>query len=286
MGAMINEVNAMSATHSAATLALERAVHKGHAASGLPVVFAGRVRSGALRISRLAGNRSESLRGLALPPDIGLGGKALTIGRPVSVRDYASARAISHEYDTAVAREGLRAMVAVPVRAHGRVTAVLYGGARTACTLGDDVVTRLVATGERLGRELETAPASPPRAVEPSIDRPGAGRDQWRTSVEALLATLSTEADYPLRREAMRICSSLLGVLCGEGTTERTPLLSDRERAVLEFAALGYSDLDIAESLDLDVVAVRTAMRGLRRVFGVHSRHAAVSAARTAGVLP
>jgi DNA-binding CsgD family transcriptional regulator len=276
----------MAATNSAATLALERAVHRGHTTSGLPVVFAGRVRSGALRISRLAGNRSESLRGLTLPPDVGLGGKALAIGRPVSVRDYARARAISHEYDTAVAREGLRAMVAVPVRVHGAVTAVLYGGARTTCTLGDDVITRLVATGERLSHELEAAPATPPRAVEPSSDRPGPGRDQWRASVEALLATLSTEADDPLRREAMRICSSLLGVLSGAEPAERTPLLSERERAVLELVALGYSDLDIAESLDLDVVAVRTAMRGLRRVFGVRSRHAAVSAARRAGMLP
>lgn len=269
--------------------ALEHAVAEAGTTSGLPVVFAGRVRSGALRISRLHGNRSEALRGLTLPPDVGLGGKALTIGRPVSVRDYARARAITHEHDAAVAREGLHAMVAVPVRVRGEVSAVLYGGVRTTAAIGDRAVTALVSSAARLG--LALASVGPGTGIAPPAASSSSGtgspdRAGWCDAVQQMLTDLAAGPAHPLHDEARQVCASLLAVLRGEAHAPRPPLLSARERNVLELAALGCTDLDIAEHLGLDVVAVRTAVRSLRRVFGVHSRHGAVSAARAAGVLP
>lgn len=275
----------MPTMEASAGTVLEHAVVDAQVASGLPVIFVGLVRFEVLRISRLHGNRTESLRGLALTPDIGLGGKALTVGRPVSVRDYAHARAITHEYDNAVAREGLRAMVAVPVRVRGSIKAVLYGGTRTPGELGDRATSHLVKAGEWLGGALETAThPSPPDVVQPGSPLT-ANREDLLEAVEQIIDDLAPRAATPCCREAAQVCGTLLDVLRGRVAPARTPLLSDREVAVLRLAALGCSDLDIAGNLELDVVAVRTAMRGLRRVFGVHSRHGAVSAARSAGVL-
>ncbi|KQY63478.1 MULTISPECIES: LuxR C-terminal-related transcriptional regulator [unclassified Nocardioides] len=273
-------------TSSNASDALERALSAALTTSGLPVVFAGRVRSGALRISRLRGNRCEALKGLALPPDVGLGGKAVTIGRPVSVRDYASALAISHEYDAAVAREGLRSMVAVPVRVHGDISAVLYGGVRAPVAIGDRAINELVALSHQLGYSLEQAASAPVADSVSARVAQGPGRVQWCTTVEGMLSDLSGEAAPLVHDEARRTCVRLLAVMRGDLEPARPPLLSSREREVLALAAAGCSDLDIAEDLGLDVVAVRTAVRGLRRAFGVRSRHAAVSAARSSGVLP
>lgn len=275
----------MPSTELTTAGALDRAVEDGHSESGLPVVFAGHVRSGALRISRLAGNRSDSLHGLSLPPNAGLGGKAMIVGRPVFVRDYTSARSISHEYDTAVASEGLRAMVAIPVRANGTVRAVLYGGTRAAYSFGDDVVNCLVSVGDRLGRELQTLPMTSPSTSVGLERAPTLLRENCLASAEKILTSLSEETDDALRGEGTRICESLLSVLRGLDSPQQAPKLSSRELAVLELAASGHSDLSIAGTLHIDIASVRAAMCGLRRTFGVHSRHAAVSAARSSGVL-
>src|SRR5882757_1701217 len=59
------------------------------------------------RITELSGTATESLRGLGIATGNGLGGKTLAMGRPYAVTDYSASRVISHEYDAAVAGEGL-----------------------------------------------------------------------------------------------------------------------------------------------------------------------------------
>ena len=104
-------------------------------ASGLPVAFGGLLAGhGRYRINRAGRTATTVLRGLAIRQGNGLGGKAVALSRPLAVTDYRVSPAISHEYDTAVAAEGLRSVLAVPVVVRRRVRGVLYGALRTPST--------------------------------------------------------------------------------------------------------------------------------------------------------
>lgn len=268
---------------------LDRALETAQERAGFAVAFAGRVRSGTLRISNLRGNRSEALRGLALPPGVGLGGRATTLGRPVSVRDYSCALAITHEYDSAVAREGLRALVAVPARVHGQVSVVLYGGVRSAMSIGDRAIADLVTVGRQLSLDLEAALAgkapAPPDGESSGDSDEMPGRAHWCAVVEGIVADLAETPERPVHAKARSTCLELLDVLRGQADRGGSPAIRSSDLRVLELAALGYTDRDIAQHLGIERHAVVRRMRVLRKMFGVHSRHAAVSAARVAGVL-
>lgn len=274
-----------------ASSALDRALAQAQRRSGLTVVFAGRVRSGTLRISNLRGNRCEALRGLSLPPGVGLGGRATTLGRPVTVQDYTCARAITHEYDSAVEREGLRALIAVPARVNGQVSAVLYGAVRAAVSIDDRAIDELVSVGRQLIRDLEAssrgAASSTPVGDE---SRPGhggkvPGRTHWCAVVEEMVADLDGMPDDPVHAQVRSTCRELLVVLRGQADRGASPVVGPSDLKVLELAAGGCTDRDIADRLGIELAAVQRRMRILRRAFGVHNRHAAVSAARVAGLL-
>lgn len=268
---------------------LARAVQQVRQQSGLPVGFAGVVDGRSVRISDLAGNRTPSLFRLALAPDTGLGGRALALGRPVSVSDYANARAITHEYDAAVADEGLRAIVAVPISARGDVVAVIYAGARSAMHVGDRVVGSLVAIGRGIARDLEIEADEHRRVSELLVAGERAAqsrrRSELREVLEALLHHAVGVSDPDLRTNLLHTCGRLRAAVDGEPAADQHPLLSPRQREALELVAIGCSDAEIAQRLVLDLTAVRGAIRAVRRAFSVHSRQAAVSAARAAGVL-
>src|SRR5947207_338698 len=106
--------------------------------SGLPVAFGGLLSgSRQFRISEMTGARSNALLGLTVTSGNGLGGKSVALARPLTVTEYGASRAISHEYDAAVAAEGLQAVVAVPVIVRRRVRGVLYGALRQPVAFGD-----------------------------------------------------------------------------------------------------------------------------------------------------
>ncbi|TGZ09365.1 GAF domain-containing protein, partial [Streptomyces rhizosphaericola] len=122
--------------------------------SGLPVVFGGLLADARhARIGELNGAQTSALRGLVISAGSGLGGKAIALARPCAVTDYPVSRHISHEYDTAVAAEGLRSVVAVPVVVRRSVRGVLYGALRTPVTLGDRTFDAAVAAA----RDVEQA---------------------------------------------------------------------------------------------------------------------------------
>ncbi|MYW29472.1 GAF domain-containing protein, partial [Streptomyces sp. SID2119] len=122
--------------------------------SGLPVAFGGLLSDARhARIAELDGARTGALRGLVISAGSGLGGKAIALARPCAVTDYPTSRHISHEYDTAVAAEGLRSVVAVPVVVRRTVRGVLYGALRTPVSLGDRTFDAAVAAA----RDVEQA---------------------------------------------------------------------------------------------------------------------------------
>ncbi|WP_420918490.1 LuxR C-terminal-related transcriptional regulator [Streptomyces caniscabiei] len=269
------------------------ALHRLRQATGLPLAFAGLVEpgSGHLRISELQGTRTVSLQGLAVHSGNGLGGKAVALGRPCGVTDYSVSRRISHEYDAAVAAEGIRSVLAVPVVVRRQVRGVLYGALRTAQPLGE----RTVGAALEAARDLEQALVvrDEVRTLLAATTPPEKGSakawEEVRGAHGALRALAPRVDDPELREELLRVCGRLAGATGGEGTApERVPrvTLTPRETDVLASIATGASNRVTADRLGLRPETVKAYLRSIMRKLGTHGRWEAVVAARRAGLLP
>ncbi len=257
--------------------------------TGLPVAFGGLVESARpqMLISELNGTATRSLSRLAVTSGTGLGGRAVALARPCAVTDYSSSRQISHEYDTAVAAEGLRSVLAVPVVVRRRVRGVLYGALRTAQPLGDRTLTAAMAAArdveqalvvQESARELLDA-ARPERKPERRGD--AAAWEHVREAHAALRALVPRISDPGLRAELLDVC----GLLTSEGSAEGVGL-APRELDVLACVAGGATNAVAGERLGLRAETVKGYLRSAMRKLGAHTRGEAVAAARRAGLLP
>ncbi|KAK1186317.1 LuxR C-terminal-related transcriptional regulator [Streptomyces sp. NBS 14/10] len=259
---------------------------------GLPVAFGGLFPSARqFRISELTGTTTNSLRGLAVTPGNGLGGKVLTMSRPISVVDYPVSRVISHEYDAAVGAEGLRSMLAVPVVVRGRVRGVLYGALRQPLALGD----RALNAAMEAARELEHSLAAQDEAqrlITVTQQQPEADPALWEEVREAhgdLRALAQQVTDPQLRERILSACGRLAKASSG-GTADTAARpgveLSPREVDVLACVASGATNSAAADRLGLRPETVKSYLRSSMRKLGAHTRLHAVVEARRAGLLP
>ncbi|CAG7653725.1 HTH-type transcriptional activator RamA [Actinacidiphila bryophytorum] len=260
----------------------------------LPVAFGGLVASAGaqqFRISELAGADTDSLRGLAVRTGNGLGGKTLALGRPYAVTDYGSSRAISHEYDAAVAGEGLRSVLAVPVVVHRQVRGVLYGALRQPYALGD----RPLAAAIDAARDLEQALAvrDEARRLLASCQAPVAADPRaWEEVREAHAELRALAARIPevrLRQELLAACARLASAAAPSSSSPaRPPLvqLTPRELDVLASVAAGATNAAAAARLRLRPETVKSYLRSAMRKLGAHTRLEAVTTARRTGLLP
>lgn len=253
---------------------LHRTVTDVRSATGLPVVFAGPVGHDGLLLSTSAGMHTASLDGLLVARDHGLGGRAVQVRRPVSVTDYRRASVISHVYDREVAAEGLVSLVAVPVLVERTVRAVLYGALRRPGPMGDVPVDALTAAAARLGQRLRAE--HPPQA-------PADPRSHLRAVFDELHG-LAPRIDDPIVRGEIEDGCRRFADLRGGGPTRSG--LTARELDVLALAATGCGNELIADLLDTTPDAVKAHLRRAMRGLGVRTRQAAVSAARSRGLLP
>ncbi|MFI9767790.1 response regulator transcription factor [Streptomyces sp. NPDC052415] len=255
--------------------------------TGLPVAFGGLTESARPRmlITELDGTATHALSRLAVTSGSGLGGRALALARACAVTDYSSSRQISHEYDTAVAAEGLRSVLAVPVVVRRRVRGVLYGALRAPQPLGDRTLAAAVAAARDVEQALvvresaqELLAAARPR---PERDGDGAVREQVREAHAALRALAPRIADPGLRAELLEVC----GLLTPEGPAAGVRL-APREVDVLAWVAAGATNAAAGERLGLRAETVKGYLRSAMRKLGAHTRGEAVAAARRAGLLP
>lgn len=284
---------------------------------GLPVAFGG-LSSGSrqFRISELTGTTTNSLRDLAITPGNGLGGKVLTMSRPISVADYPTSRAISHEYDAAVGAEGLRSMLAVPVVVRGQVRGVLYGALRQPLLLGDRALSAAVEAARELERALErelahelAAQDEAHRLLTEARQRRQQG-PRWAQTVESVESVTEADPavweevreahgdlralahrvpDPQLRAEILSACGRLARATSGRGRERDRPHgaeLSPREVDVLACVASGATNSTAAERLGLRPETVKSYLRSSMRKLGAHTRLHAVVEARRAGLLP
>ncbi|MET7907395.1 helix-turn-helix transcriptional regulator [Streptomyces avermitilis] len=261
-------------------------------ATGLPVAFGGLVEPGRpqIRISELCGHTTLALSSLAVVSGSGLGGKVVALSRPCAVTDYSTSRQISHEYDVAVAAEGLRSVVAVPVVVRRRVRGVLYGALRAAQPLGDRTLTAAVEAARDVEQALvvrDEAHSLMAATREPETAS-GAAWEQVREAHGALRALAPRLVDPALRAELLQVCGQLAGAASAEPAAAHALGLglAPREVDVLVCVAAGATNAVAAERLGLRPETVKGYLRSAMRKLGAHTRLEAVVAARRAGVLP
>jgi signal transduction histidine kinase len=111
-------------------------------------------------VRSMAGARTDEMRNLVVPVGHGVGGRALALGRAVRVNDYLTSAVITHQFDAQVRREGIGAMIAVPVVSSGQTVAIAYAAMRNATEFGDRAVRSMVATAEHAATALRIADAA------------------------------------------------------------------------------------------------------------------------------
>ncbi|MET9561598.1 helix-turn-helix transcriptional regulator [Streptomyces tauricus] len=310
------------ATGAADAVEMRGALMRLRRETGLAVAFGGLVEPGRaqVRISELNGTTTAALSALAVSSGNGLGGKAVALVRPCAVSDYSSSRRISHEYDVAVAAEGLRSVLAVPVVVRRRVRGVLYGALRSAQPLGDRTLSAAVEAARDVEQSLAVRDEvdgllaaarglcghAHPGAAGGSVRHTGAPGAQgaegmvWerlREAHGALRALAPRVVDPALRAELLAVCETLAaspGSARSAGS-ERPPgsagpagqvRLTPRELDVLTCVAVGATNAAAGERLGLRAETVKAYLRSAMRKLGAHTRLEAVVAARRAGLLP
>lgn len=260
--------------------------------SGLPVAFGGLLADARhARIAELNGAQTSALRGLVISAGSGLGGKAIALSRPCAVTDYHSSRHISHEYDLAVAAEGLRSVVAVPVVVRRKVRGVVYGALREPITLGDRTFDAAVAAARDVEQALVVRDEVRQllAVTREQVTDPRAAPEAWEDVREAhreLRALVPKVVDPALRDELLAVCGRLASAA---GTRSQKPCevqLAPRELDVLACVAAGATNAVAAARLGVRPETVKGYLRSAMRKLGAHTRLEAVVAARRAGLLP
>ena len=95
---------------------------------------------------------------LEVPSGDGVGGKILCSGQPLSVTDYGTAPEVSERLvDDIVRREGVHALLGVPIRYRGQVIGVLYAVNRSPGEMGDRARSLAVEFAASVGPALGAA---------------------------------------------------------------------------------------------------------------------------------
>lgn len=269
---------------------LARAVAQLPHTTKFPVAFGGLTSNGLLPVTATAGTRTPSLAGLVVQPERGLGGRSLVEKRARLAIDYRTARGITHDYDRAVLGEGISTLFAVPVMVDGQARGVLYCGSWAESPVGEVVARAAFTAADALATELRVRTEIERRMAMLSVPAPAAlgsaAREELRESYAELRRIAATISDDSVRRRLTEIEKRLAALSRGEPATPLDVTLSPREIDVLARVAVGATNADIAASLGLKDGTVKSYLQSAMSKLNVSTRHAAVSKARRAGILP
>jgi len=257
-----------------------------------PVAFGGLASRGAATITTLAGNRRDSLMGLRVEADKGLGGRAMSEGRPRITADYRESPHITHDYDEAVLGEGIRSLLAVPIVVGRTTRGVIYGGTHAQAEVGGVLAAPAIHVAHDLAKEFAVRDEVERRLGSLKVMAEG---DHQRMSITQLaelresLAELrgiasSVQNDSGLRNRiaAVELRLSSLG---GASPSSSAVRLARRELDVLGYVAIGASNAHIARSLNLAEATVKAYLGTAMAKLDARTRFEAVQVARRAGLI-
>jgi len=263
-----------------------------------------------MKIAGVHGGTTGAIESLQVERGRGLGGKVLALEQPSSVVDYTTADSITHEYDKEIGQEGLRAMMSVPIVIDNALLGVAYVSDRVPKAYSDTMVDRVLTAVDSAKIALSMADRArqlTEAAVEVERQRTVNVLDSSvRAHLDAILATAKSIAAAPessaeLVAQADSIISTAGDVsslfdssaagLLSTAARDTAPLvvpdfgLSSREHQVVQLAARGLSNPEIAEELFLARGTVKAYMEASLRKLGARNRVEAVMIAAEAGLL-
>ncbi|MGH3688667.1 MAG: LuxR C-terminal-related transcriptional regulator [Microbacterium sp.] len=257
-----------------------------------PVAFGGLIEEGVVSVTSIVGARTRSLDGLRVRPERGLGGRAMMELRPRMTSDYGSSQQITHDYDVFVLGEGLRTLLALPIIVQGRSRGVLYAGGWDEEQVGGVTTAPAMQVAQSVADELRIRDEVQ-RRLHATVSGGGVApsqREELRESFAELRSIAASVDDVDIRARIAQVEQRLM-VLAGEATTPPTgPVptihLSPRETDVLACAALGSTNAEIATQLGLREGTIKAYLGTAMSKLDASTRHAAVTRARRAGLLP
>ncbi len=245
---------------------------------GIPVVFGGLRDQGAIAVTESVGHQTAALRTILITPQRGLGGLIWLNKRTTLIRDYGSAREITHDFDDQILGEGITDLAAAPIVVDGSVRGLIYAGWRGGGRLGEDAVAALSMEAGRVATELRT---------RDEVDRRLAAmatRQQSQVPAAEMLDELreiaTASGDAETRRRLLDLVDQAGGV---RQTAAPSIPLTPRQLEVLALVAMGFGNRVVADRLGLTVDTVKTYLRAAMVRLGAHTRHEAVIKARGAG---
>jgi DNA-binding NarL/FixJ family response regulator len=272
---------------------LRAAVEEMRQSAQFPVTFGGIAHRGSVTITHLSGNRHDSLVGLRVETNRGLGGRAMSEGRPRVTSDYGASPHITHDYDEAVLGEGIRSLLAVPVVVRGQTRGVLYGGTHAGSARGGVVVAPAMQIAQNLAIELAVRDEVEQRLrtlrqkIDDSAPRLGAAElADLREGAAELRGIASAVSHDPELRTRVAAVEARLAALARPTGTASSVTLAPRELDVLSYVALGASNAETATRLGLAETTVKAYLSSAMTKLGSRSRFHAVQRARQEGLLP
>lgn len=270
-----------------------RAVRELSQRTRFPVAFGGLIDEGVVSVTSIVGNRTHSLDGLRVRPERGLGGRAMMELRPRMTNDYGSSQQITHDYDVFILGEGLRTLLALPIVVSGRPRGVLYAGAWDKTPVGGVTTAPAMQVAQSVAEELRIRDEVDRRlrAVAPSSESVAPRhREELRESFAELRSIASSVDDADLRARIAQVERRLVTLAEDAVAPPTGPIptvhLSRRETDVLACAALGATNAEIAGQLGLREGTVKAYLGTAMSKLDASTRHAAVTKARRAGLLP
>ncbi len=252
--------------------------------SGVGLAFGGTVATGTrgLHLKHFVGSTVGALNGVIVDAGQGLGGKVMTVQRPIIVDDYLRTPTITHRYNRVIAAERLRSVAAVPVIVDRRPVAVLYGGLHGAGPIGDRALDVLATEARALEQRVVADRIRAERQLPDDGD--AAALQERITLTYARLRSLVTNIDDQFLAD--EIADITAGLTSGALDGAEPIRLTDRELDVVSLLALGYSNARIGDRLGLRAETVKGYVKVVLRKLGASSRYEAVVLARRRGLLP
>lgn len=263
-----------------------------------------------LQLTGVHGGSTGALERLRVERGRGLGGKVLALAEPASVEDYTSADSITHEYDSEIAEEGLRGVLCLPLVLNDSLLGVAYVSERSPIVYSDAMVGRVLTAVESAkialamadrSRELTEAAleADRQRTVQALDDSVSDHLASILSTAKSIAADPSSSAELVAQARSIistagnassLFDSSASELLAMPVTQERTRVvdkfsLSRRELEVVQLAACGMSNPEIAEELFLARGTVKSYMEAALHKLGARNRVEAVMIAARAGML-
>jgi len=213
--------------------------------------FGERVEPDALRVGFRSGAISELSDNTLVRSGRGLGGLVFASNKIQVVDNYVSSAEITHHYDERIRSESLTRIIGAPVCANGECFGVVMVGSREGATFGNLATTLVENAAQQMSDALMGAIL----------------RERL-----AALESAARETALELRALEARAGASINGIRA-------------RERDVLKRVALGQTNREIAQTMQLSEWTVKSYLRNVMNRLGARNRTEAIVYARSAGLI-